>query len=140
MWLITKQRAWLGAGSIVRQPPSSLLQSSLRACLLNSVCLSGSPWTLPARFLWPWDFPGKNTGVGYHALLQGIFPTQGSNLSLLLFINWQMDSLRLGPPGNVCVWLNFFAVYLKLSHCLLISYTSIQNKKLKKNLIDVHYL
>ena len=31
-----------------------------------------------------WDFPGKNTGVGCHFLLQGIFPTQGLNLSLLL--------------------------------------------------------
>ena len=30
-----------------------------------------------------WDSPGKNTGVGCHALLQGIFPTQGSNLCLL---------------------------------------------------------
>ena len=29
------------------------------------------------------DSPGKNTGVGCHALLQGIFPTQGSNLRLL---------------------------------------------------------
>ena len=29
------------------------------------------------------DFPGKNTGVGCHALLQGIFPTQGSNPGLL---------------------------------------------------------
>ena len=29
------------------------------------------------------DSPGKNTGVGYHALLQGIFPTQGSNPGLL---------------------------------------------------------
>ena len=29
------------------------------------------------------DSPGKNTGVGCHALLQGIFPTQGSNLSLM---------------------------------------------------------
>ena len=28
--------------------------------------------------LGPWDFPGKNTGVGCHSLLQGIFPTQGS--------------------------------------------------------------
>ena len=27
--------------------------------------------------LCPWDSPGKNTGVGCHALLQGIFPTQG---------------------------------------------------------------
>ena len=29
----------------------------------------------PSRLLCPWDFPGKNTGVGYHLLLQGIFPT-----------------------------------------------------------------
>ena len=29
------------------------------------------------------DFPGKNSGVGDHSLLQGIFPTQGSNLGLL---------------------------------------------------------
>ena len=34
------------------------------------------------RLLHLWDFPGKNTGVGYHFLLQGIFPTQGSNLGL----------------------------------------------------------
>ena len=33
--------------------------------------------------LHPWDFPGKNTGVGCHFLLQGIFLTQGSNLGLL---------------------------------------------------------
>ena len=37
----------------------------------------------PTRLLRPWDFPGKDTGVGYHFLLQGIFPTQGSNLNLL---------------------------------------------------------
>ena len=35
-----------------------------------------------AIVLYPWDFPGKNTEVGCHFLLQGIFPTQGSNLSL----------------------------------------------------------
>ena len=32
--------------------------------------------------LCPWDFPGKSTGVGCHFLLQGIFPTQGSNPGL----------------------------------------------------------
>ena len=32
----------------------------------------------------PWDFPGKNTGVGSHFFLQGIFPTRESNLWLLL--------------------------------------------------------
>ena len=34
------------------------------------------------RLLCPWDSLGKNTGLGCHALLQGIFPTQGSNPGL----------------------------------------------------------
>ena len=37
----------------------------------------------PARVLCPWVSPGNNTGVGCHALLQGSFPTQGSNPGLL---------------------------------------------------------
>ena len=37
----------------------------------------------PARLLCPWNSPGKNTGLGCHSLLQGIFPTRGSNPSLL---------------------------------------------------------
>ena len=37
----------------------------------------------PARLLCLWDFSGKNTGVGCHFLLQGIFLTQGSNPCLL---------------------------------------------------------
>ena len=37
----------------------------------------------PTRLLCPWDFPGKVTGVGCHFLLQGIFPTQGSNPGFL---------------------------------------------------------
>ena len=46
----------------------------------NSVRPHG-PW--PARLLCPWESPGKNTEVGCHFLLQGIFLTQGSNLSFL---------------------------------------------------------
>ena len=38
----------------------------------------------PTRAFCPWDFPGKNTGVGYHLFLHGLFPTQGSNSSHLL--------------------------------------------------------
>ena len=37
----------------------------------------------PARLLCPWDFPGKNNGVGSPSLLQGIFLTQESNPGLL---------------------------------------------------------
>ena len=36
----------------------------------------------PTRLLRPWDLPSKSTGVGCHFLLQGIFPTQGSNSGL----------------------------------------------------------
>ena len=37
----------------------------------------------PPCLLSPWSSPGKNTGVGYHLLLQGIYPTQGLNPALL---------------------------------------------------------
>ena len=46
----------------------------------------------PHRFLCPWDFPGKNTRVDFHFLLQGIFLTQGSHPHLL---HRQVDSLAL---------------------------------------------
>ena len=43
---------------------------------------------------------GKNTGVGCHALHQGIFPTQGRNPRLLHLLHWQVGSLQLVPPGK----------------------------------------
>ena len=47
-------------------------------------CLTLRPHGLyPTRLLCPWDSPGKNTGVGSHSLLQGIFLTWGSNPGLL---------------------------------------------------------
>ena len=46
----------------------------------------------------PRDSPGKNTGVDCHALLQGIFLTQRSNLHLLCLLHWQVGSLPLAPP------------------------------------------
>ena len=47
------------------------------------------------------ESPGKNTGVGCHALLQGIFPTQGSN-SGLLHCRWILYQLsHKGSPGTL---------------------------------------
>ena len=44
-----------------------------------------------ARLLWPWDFPGKNTGVGCHFLLQGIFLTRvQTNISCFSCIGRQI--------------------------------------------------
>ena len=51
----------------------------------------------PTRLLCPWGFPGKDTGVGCHFLLQGIFLTQRLNLCLL---HWQADSLPLSHLGS----------------------------------------
>ena len=56
-----------------------------------------TPWTVACQVLCSWDFPGKNTGVDFHFLLQGIFPTQGLNLPLL---HWQVDSLPLSHQGR----------------------------------------
>ena len=50
----------------------------------------------PARLLWPWDSPGKNTEVGCKALLQGIFPTQGSNPGLL---HYRTEPVSLMSPA-----------------------------------------
>ena len=54
----------------------------------------------PPGSLCPWESPGKNTGVGCHTLLQGLFLTQGSNPHLLYLLHWQTCSLLLAPPGK----------------------------------------
>ena len=67
--------------------------------VFSHVPLSGTLWTV-ARLLCPWDFPGKNTGVCCHFLLQGIFLTQGLKTHLLYLLCWQADSSPLIPPGK----------------------------------------
>ena len=68
----------------------SVLSLFSRVQLFETLCTG-------ARLLCPWDSPGKNTGVGCHALFQGIFPSQGWNPGLLL---WQEGSLSLTAPGK----------------------------------------
>ena len=57
-----------------------LRKSESRSVMSNSVWPQGLE---PTRLLCPWNSPGKNTGVGCHSLLQGIFLTQELNLGLL---------------------------------------------------------
>ena len=66
-------------------------------CSVTELCptLSNPMDCSPPRLLCPWASPGKNTGVGCHFLLQGIFPIQVSNLHLL---HWQANSLPLTHP------------------------------------------
>ena len=69
----------------------------------------------PTRLLSPWDSPGKNTGVGCHFLLRGIFPTQRLNpctLNLLALAGGFFTSeLFCYPPETIII--------------LIISYTPI---------------
>ena len=51
---------------------------SKMVCMLSLIQLFATPWLLSL-----WDFLGKDTEVGCHFLLQGIFPTQGLNPHLL---------------------------------------------------------
>ena len=59
-------------------------QEDVRACLVPQSCLTlcDPVGCSPAGSSVLGDSPGKNTGVGCHALLQGIFPIQGSTPGL----------------------------------------------------------
>ena len=63
--------------------------------------------SLPGSSLCPWDFPGKNTGMSCHFLLQGIFPTQGSNLGLP---HCRQTLHRLSHQGSPSVVKNLVAM------------------------------
>ena len=58
-----------------------------------------TPWTVDHQALCPWDFPGKNTGIGCHFFLQGIFLTQGSNPHLSLALVGVFFTTE--PPGKL---------------------------------------
>ena len=75
-------------------------ETSVHVCSIVSLC-GRMDCSLPVHgLLCPWDSPGKNSVVGCHLILQGIFPTQGSKLLLLRFLLWQADSSTLAPPGK----------------------------------------
>ena len=58
----------------------------------------------PIRLLCLWNFPGKNTGVGCHFLLQGIFTTQGLNPRLLHHPPAPPGSLQAVAQGRLAGW------------------------------------
>ena len=96
-----------------------LLDLQLGCCCCHCCLVTMSCPTLlqphnlqPIRFFCPWNFAGKNTGMGCQFLLQGVFLTQGSNPHLL---HWQAGSLPLNHQGSpyicvcVCVYVEKFA-------------------------------
>ena len=78
----------------------------VRAQLLSHMQLFAISWTWATRLFLPWNFPGKNTGMGCHFLLQEILPTQGSNPRLLCLLH--------------CRWILYLVSHRGSPVCLLI--------------------
>ena len=69
----------MNSGFKSRATIKKIVSKPVRAKSLQSCPALCNPMdcSLPVKLLCPWDSPGKNTGVVFHSLLQGIFPTQG---------------------------------------------------------------
>ena len=106
-WALTQSLSNIFPKHMVRTE-DSLRNSSYKSvcgCIHTCLVVANSwlwqtHWLQPASLLCPWDFPGKNIGVGCHFLLQGIFLIQGSNLCLLSLLHWQADTLPLHHLGS----------------------------------------
>ena len=94
----------------LRHHHTQAVQDGETVCQATWSCPTLRPHGLQAtRLLCPWNSPSKNAGVGCHALLQGIFPTQGSSPCLALaggFFStstiWEGmgEGLPKSPPKN----------------------------------------
>ena len=70
--------------NVKKQLRTSILSHTTPYVLVARLCVTvWSHGLHPTRLLCPWDFPGNDTAVGCHFLLQGIFPTQGLSPGLL---------------------------------------------------------
>jgi len=83
----------------------------------------------PTRLLCPWNFPGKNTGVGCHFLLQGIFPTQGSNPHLLGLLHWWADSVPLPHLGSPTIHAEMTNLFFLPHSSFQPAFTSVFQKR-----------
>ena len=100
--VIISNRCW--QSFFLKQQTHFIFENTHTQDVLSPVWLFVTSWTL-AHQAPLWSIPVKNTRVGCHFLLQGIFPTQGSNPYLLCLLRWQADALSLsflGSPSTCC--------------------------------------
>ena len=90
---------------------------------LSCVQLFATPWPIAHEAPLSMHSPGKNTGVGFHFLLQGIFPTQGSDLGLphcrqiLYHLSHQGSPILsvAGPNWDAPLWPNKITLMINIS-------------------------
>ena len=88
----------INCAPFLKIPSVCIFYLPVHTCQVASVVSDSlKPYGLhPARLFYPWDSPGKNTGVGSHSLLYGIFPTPGIKPGSPAL---KTDSLLSEPPG-----------------------------------------
>ena len=98
---------WMNEYGVYIQRDMCVRAESLQSYLTLQPC-----GMQPARLFYPWDSPGRNTRVDCHALLQGIFPAQGSNLHLMSTCTgrWVLYHLRL--LGSLWKWKSLSCIRL----------------------------
>ena len=95
----------------------------------------------PMGYTSPWNSPGQNTGVGSLSLLQGIFPTQGSNPGLLHYRQILYQLSHKGSPDSQNIqyhfaqspainegWSRFNFSHPKVGIPMILSCTSLMTK------------
>ena len=108
LWEVVKDReVWCAAVHGIQCPKSD---TTYRMNKKSGLTLLWPHGLLHAKLLCPWDFPGKNTGVSCHFLLQGIFLTRGWTQVSYKSPVLQVDSLLLHHLENYtvlqkCKWL-----------------------------------
>ena len=80
--------------------------------MLSCVQLFVTPWTVAHQVLCPRNSPGKNTGVGCHSLLQGIFLTQGSNPGLPHCRQIPYYMIHQGSPCSSFSFIQFQKLFI----------------------------
>ena len=124
---------WLSSFSSITHWRDCLF-SIMYSCLLCHRVIDHSVWVYfwafcPVPLILPGypvhrGSPGKNTGVGGHFLLQGIFLTQGLNPCLLCLLHWQVGSLPLMPPGEP-IWRNSGICWVIIHYTYICTYSVI---------------
>ena len=131
-WVLKQQRdtkEFLPFGTSSNKDRSHMLIASSNKCMLSffsRVWLCATLWIIAYQSPLSMDFSRKNTGVCCHFLLQGIFPTQGSNPCSLCLLHWQAG---------------FFTTSAAITSSMLfrtVSNLVNENRKKQKRLVKVH--